>query len=256
MSAASVPRLDSCASVFVTRSWLLQLTDVLCAWCHVTLFWTCGGDWKDRPRMTVDHVTFFFFRFFTLWCGCVGMCCVDLFCGIEFYFCNIRSLIKKSGCVVFLECSAPSCDTPSWLSALTNLHLQQVALCLLCWLPCIICFLLHLCYLHYFRYSVLWRCWLGGRKGIRPVKMSGGVLAWLSVWGEVQTCIWPSWCHCHSLSLASVKSRLVLPFWYRPTRVVPDKGPLNGCVCVCKLYTTVTTSYNVHAFKFKGLLVS
>jgi len=23
-------------------------------------------------------------------------------------------------------------------------------------------------------------------------KLSGGVLAWLSVWGEVQTCIWPS----------------------------------------------------------------
>ena len=21
-------------------------------------------------------------------------------------------------------------------------------------------------------------------------------------------------------------------FWYRPTRVVPDKRPLNGCVCV------------------------
>jgi len=32
---------------------------------------------------------------------------------------------------------------------------------------------------------------------------------------------------------ASVKSRLVLPFWYRLTRVVLDKGPLNGCVCVC-----------------------
>ena len=27
--------------------------------------------------------------------------------------------------------------------------------------------------------------------------------------------------------------RLVLPFWYRPTRVVLEKGPLNGCVCVC-----------------------
>ena len=82
--------------------------------------------------------------------------------------------------------------------------------------------------------SVLWRCWLGGRKGIRPVKnLSGGVLAWFSVWSEVQTCIWPSWCHCHSLSLTSVKSRLVLPFWYRLTRVVPEKGPLNGCVCVC-----------------------
>ena len=62
--------------------------------------------------------------------------------------------------------------------------------------------------------SVLWRCWLGGRK----------VLAWLSVCNEVQTCMWPSWCHCHSLSLASVKSRLVLPFWYQPAQVVLEKG--------------------------------
>ena len=46
-------------------------------------------------------------------------------------------------------------------------------------------------------------------------------------------CICPSWCHCHSLSLALLKSRLVLPFWYRLTRVVPEKGPLNECVCVC-----------------------
>ena len=29
------------------------------------------------------------------------------------------------------------------------------------------------------------------------------------------------------------KIRLVLPFWYRPTRVVLEKGPLDGCVCVC-----------------------
>ena len=63
-------------------------------------------------------------------------------------------------------------------------------------------------------------------------KLSGGVLAWLSVWSEVQTCIQPSWCHCHSLSLAPVKSRLVLPFWYRLTWGVPEKGPLNRCVCM------------------------
>jgi len=65
-------------------------------------------------------------------------------------------------------------------------------------------------------------------------KLSGGVQAWLSVWSEVQTCIWPSWCHCHchSLSLASVKSGLVLPFWYRLIRVVPEKWPLNGCMYV------------------------
>ena len=73
---------------------------------------------------------------------------------------------------------------------------------------------------------------LVGRQEGHPAckKLSGGVLAWLSVWSEVQTCIWPSWYHhCHSLSLASVKSRLVLPLWYRLTRVVPDKRPLNGC---------------------------
>jgi len=34
----------------------------------------------------------------------------------------------------------------------------------------------------------------------------------------------------------SSKSRLVLPFWYRLTRIVPDKGPLKGCssVVVCE----------------------
>ena len=102
-------------------------------------------------------------------------------------------------------------------------------------------------------------------------KLSGGELAWLSVWSEVQTCIWPSWCHCHSLSLASVKSRFVLPFWYRLTRVVPDKGLLKGCLfvracvrvraCVCvrvwatcsvrdmflRSATTVWTSITSHA---------
>ena len=73
------------------------------------------------------------------------------------------------------------------------------------------------------------------------------LLVWLSVWSEVQTCIWPSWCHCHSLSLASVKSRLVLPFWYWLTRVVPDKGPLNGCLCVCVLtYYTLVLSTALH----------
>ena len=73
---------------------------------------------------------------------------------------------------------------------------------------------------------------LVGRQERHPAckKLSGEVLAWLSVWSEVQTCICSSWCHCHSLFLASVKSRLVLPFWYRLTWVVPEKWPLNGCV--------------------------
>ena len=94
---------------------------------------------------------------------------------------------------------------------------------------------------NFFIPSMLWCCWLGSRKGIRPVKkLSSGVLAWLSVWSEVQTCIWPSWCHCHSLSLASQKSRLVLPFWYQLTWVVMDKGSLNG-VCITCIYHYFTT---------------
>jgi len=32
--------------------------------------------------------------------------------------------------------------------------------------------------------------WLEGHPACK--KLSGGVLAWLSVWSEVQTCIWPA----------------------------------------------------------------
>jgi len=59
------------------------------------------------------------------------------------------------------------------------------------------------------------------------------VLVWLSVCSQMQiVCIWSSWCHCHPQTpsyLASFKSRLVLPFWYRRTQVVLEKRPLNGC---------------------------
>jgi len=97
---------------------------------------------------------------------------------------------------------------------------------------------------------------LVGRQEEHPAcrKLSGGKLTWLSVWSKVQTCIWPNWCHCHSLSLASVKTRLVLPFWYQLTRVVPDKGPLNGCVCVCVWSFCLTLSAHAEHCKCKYLL--
>ena len=43
---------------------------------------------------------------------------------------------------------------------------------------------------------------------------------------------------------------LVLLFWYRLTRVVQDKGPLNGCVCVhynmsCLQYFMTSVNYFV-----------
>ena len=125
---------------------------------------------------------------------------------------------------------------------------------------------------------MLWRCWLGGRKGIRPVKnwvvgrgKSGPALGgteyrlmpsacrqivrqplwnlqfrylgesctnakakysssvvppdpsvhfyhwWWGAgvvifWSDVYICIWPSWCHCHSLSLAPIKIQIGLIF--------------------------------------------
>ena len=75
---------------------------------------------------------------------------------------------------------------------------------------------------------------LVGRQEGHPAckKLSGEVLAWLSVWSEVQTCMaqlmpLPLTVSCFS------KTQIGLPFWYRPTWVVLEKGPLNGCVCVC-----------------------
>ena len=93
---------------------------------------------------------------------------------------------------------------------------------------------------------MLWHCWLGGEKGIRSVKKLalGGVLAWLSVCSKVQICIWPSLCHCHS---CSSKSRLVVPFWYWLTQVVPDKGPLNGC-CSSQLKTFYLVDFTADCF--------
>ena len=53
-------------------------------------------------------------------------------------------------------------------------------------------------------------CLVGWQEGHLACKnVSGGMLAWLSVWGEVQICIWPRWCYCHSISLAPVN-----PDWF------------------------------------------
>ena len=145
--------------------------------------------------------------------------------------------------------------------------------------------------------SVLWRCWLGGRKGIRPVKTEwwgagmvisskiqigftflvpahlgsprqravkwvcyqvGCVLTrsrlealalylsrpsgrlWLYAgfigsnnpcWlkADLVVCLWVS--VLSSCSLWAWVGECF--FWYRLTRLIPDKRPLHGCVCVC-----------------------
>ena len=90
---------------------------------------------------------------------------------------------------------------------------------------------------------VVMTCWTSYNKAWYLELLYAGVVICLE---RGQTCIWPSWCHCHSLSLASVKSRLVLSFWYRLTRVVLEKGPLNGCVCI--------VSYSMPSLFIKGYL--
>jgi len=57
----------------------------------------------------------------------------------------------------------------------------------------------HDCLVHFLRLlAVCWPSagWVAGRASdLTCKKLSGGVLAWLSVWSEVQTCIQPSGCH-------------------------------------------------------------
>jgi len=82
---------------------------------------------------------------------------------------------------------------------------------------------------------VLWCCWLRGRKDIQRVKnLSCGILAWSCVWAMVQICIWPSWCHCYSLSLAPVN-----PDWFLADRTI---GRAFGTVCRLSVCLSVCLS--------------
>ena len=75
-------------------------------------------------------------------------------------------------------------------------------------------------------------CWLGGRKGIWPVKTEWWDVGMVMCLGQgvdlhmVQLMPLPLTISCSS------KSRLVLPFWYRLTWVVPYKTKS------CLLYTS------------------
>jgi len=90
--------------------------------------------------------------------------------------------------------------------------------------------------------SVLWRCWLGGRKGIRPVKnFSGEVMTWLSVWSKVQTYLSEARCRLFAYGplplMVSCFSKIKINFTFlvlaHPGS--PGKRAVEGvCVCVCR----------------------
>jgi len=74
---------------------------------------------------------------------------------------------------------------------------------------------------------------VGRQKGHAACKkLSGGVLEWLSVWSEVQT--------CQQMPLpVSYFSKIHIGFTFlvlaHPGR--PRQRAVNGCVCVCVAYT-------------------
>jgi len=81
--------------------------------------------------------------------------------------------------------------------------------------------------------SVLLHCQLGIKKSIRPVKVEQwgvGVVICLQRGADCLNMVQLMPLRPQTPSpVASVKSRLVLPFWYRLTQVVLEKRPLNGC---------------------------
>ena len=104
-------------------------------------------------------------------------------------------------------------------------------------------------------FFVLWHCWLGIRKSIRPVKkLSDTVLAWLSVWIVVQIiCIWPSWCHCHPSSLASVKSRMVYLSGAGLPRLSGKKAVKCMYVCVYCIFFYTPTVFGCGRYCLPGI---
>ena len=78
--------------------------------------------------------------------------------------------------------------------------------------------------------SVLWHCWLGTRKSTRPIKIEWWGVGMVICLEQGADCLHMMPLHTKTQSsLASLKSRLVLPFWYRLTQVVLEKRRLNGC---------------------------
>ena len=91
--------------------------------------------------------------------------------------------IERANVLIFWRCFV--------VADLRVSHVQNVLLCRCCVIFIIALYLSHLSY-HIYAFSALTLLvgWQEGHPACK--KLSGGVLAWLSVWSEMQTCIWPS----------------------------------------------------------------
>jgi len=98
--------------------------------------------------------------------------------------------------------------------------------------------------------SVLWRCWLGSRKGIQPVKTEwwgAGMVICLEQGADLHTSQLmplPLTVSCFSKIQIGFTFLLVLAYLGSP-----KKGPLNGCVCVCANNCEISAFILFHTFR-------
>ena len=102
---------------------------------------------------------------------------------------------------------------------------------------------------------MLWHCWLGIRKSICTVK-NWVMRSWCDYRSAVR-CKWfaygPANATATPSSLASLKSILVLHFWYLLTQVAWKKRLLDGClsVCVILIQTNWPHAFLIHQWLLK-----
>jgi len=77
--------------------------------------------------------------------------------------------------------------------------------------------------------------------------MSDKVLAWLSVWSEVQMiCLWSSWCHCHRIISCFIKIQIGLIFLLPAYPGCPGKEAVKRVsACLCLSSGAQETSRNI-----------
>jgi len=134
--------------------------------------------------------------------------------------------------ILWVWCALGSFYTVYWLESrkravrlLMMLFCQSCSL-QMCMLSCsYYCSCSEYCHSYkYFAFIVL--TLLVGRQEVHPAckKLSGEVLAWLSVRIEVQMiCIWSSWCHCHPIISCFIKIENSLTFLVLASPGCPGK---------------------------------
>jgi len=100
---------------------------------------------------------------------------------------------------------------------------------------------------------------LGGHQEEHPAckKLSSEVLAWLSVWSMVHmSCIWSSWCRCHSIIPCFIKIQIDLTFLVPAYPECPEKEAIKWvpvtydwwhAVLICVIHGKSTKTYPTNA---------